>query len=693
MKSGDASVMCSYAVINGDFACNNYNLETAILRDQWGFRGFVTSDYGALHSTQGALQGTDQEQPFNTYYGTPLKTAVQNGTIPKSVLNTMVQRILTEMFRFKLFSQPRTGTTSATVTTPAHVAVAARVAESGTTLLKNAGSVLPLSSSGGSVAVAGPAADAAPTYAGGGSAYVIPSGTVSPLAGIKAAAGSGMKVEYQQGLPADTALPAIPASGLSPAYAPTPFGGSYTGTLTAPETGTYVLAITNPCGCYTSTYLSLDGKKIIDDPSTPPVHTYSVAVHLVAGQTYTLAISGASSQLLWGTPSSLAPGIAAAAAAARSASVAVVVVSDPAESEAMDRLSLNLPSAQDELISAVAAANPHTVVVVNAGAPVAMPWLPRVAGVVDAWYPGQTSGTALASVLFGRTDPGGHLPVTFPASLSQVPASTTAQFPGNGSTVQYSEGIRVGYRWYDAKSIAPLFPFGFGLSYTRFAFSHLSVSRSATDGTQDVRVSAVVTNTGHRAGSEVAQLYLADPSGTGEPPRQLAGFQRVSLAPGASARVSFTVTPQQESWWDDSAKGWTQTAGRYQVYVGDSSARADLPLRASFTMPTTPGARQVTVTAPSSAAAGKAFAVHVTLSAAGNATLHGVRLALQLPQGWKAAPAGPTVFGSVAPGQAPAVTFMVTPPGYAPNATSVVHATATVGDWLREAGVNVTGSG
>ena len=508
VKSGDASVMCSYAVINGDFACNDADLETTILRDEWDFPGFVMSDYGALHSTQGAVQGTDQEQPFNTYYGAPLQTAVQNGTIPKSVLNTMVQRVLTEMFRFKLFSQPRTGSTSATVTTPAHVALATSVAEAGTTLLKNDGRSLPLSSSGGSIAVVGPAADASATYAGGGSAYVIPSGTVSPLAGIKAAAGSGT-LAYQPGLPADTALPAIPSSDLSPAYAPTPFGGSYTGTLTAPETGTYVLAITNPCGCYTSTYLSLDGKQIIDDPSTPPVHTYSVAVQLTAGKTYTLSISGDSSQLLWGTPSALAPGIAAAVSAAKSASVAVVVVSDDTESEATDRLSLNLPSAQDELISAVAAANPHTVVVVNAGAPVAMPWLPAVAGVVDAWYPGQTSGTSLASVLFGQTDPGGHLPVTFPASLSQVPASTTAQFPGNGSTVQYSEGVDVGYRWYDAKDVTPLFPFGFGLSYTRFAFSHLSVSRSVTDGTQDVRVSAVVTNTGHRAGSEVAQLYLA----------------------------------------------------------------------------------------------------------------------------------------------------------------------------------------
>ncbi|HEV2537864.1 MAG TPA: glycoside hydrolase family 3 N-terminal domain-containing protein, partial [Streptosporangiaceae bacterium] len=253
VTAGDASVMCSYAVINGDFACNDSALETTILRDEWDFRGFVTSDYGALHSTQGALQGTDQEQPFNTYYGAALQTAVQNGTIPKSALNTMVQRILTEMFRFGLFSQPRTGTPSATVTTPGHVALATQVAESGTTLLKNAGSVLPLSARG-SIAVAGPAADAAPAYAGGGSAYVLPSGTVSPLAGIKAAAGSGTDVTYQPGLPADTSLPAIPPADLSPAYAPTPFGGSYTGTLTAPETGTYVLAITNPCGCYTSAY-------------------------------------------------------------------------------------------------------------------------------------------------------------------------------------------------------------------------------------------------------------------------------------------------------------------------------------------------------------------------------------------------------------------------------------------------------
>jgi len=259
--------------------------------------------------------------------------------------------------------------------------------------------------------------------------------------------------------------------------------------------------------------------------------------------------------------------------------------------------------------------------------------------------------------------------------------------------VLYSEGVDVGYRWYDARGITPLFPFGFGLSYTQFAFGGLSVSHPVVNGTQDVRVSALVTNTGHRAGSEVAQLYLADPAASGEPPRQLAGFQRVSLAPGASARVSFVLTPQEMSWWSDTANGWTQTAGTYQVYVGDSSALAGLPLRGSFTMATTPGARQVTVSAPSAIRPGQAALVRVTLTAAGDATLHGVRLALQLPGGWTAVPTGPAVFGSVAPGQALAVAFLVTPPRYAPNASAVVHATATAGDWLREAGVSVTVSG
>jgi len=692
------SVMCSYSTINGDFACQSPFLMNQTLDQAWGYPGFTTSDYGALHDTMGgALAGLDQEQPFNTFFGTPLEDDVNTGTIPRAVLNTMVQRIFTEMFRFNLFNNQPTGTPTSTVTTAAHQAIGTDVADTAATLLKNSSHTLPLTANhGGTIAVIGPAASAQPIYGGGGSAYVIPSQTVTPLAGIEAAAGAGTHVEYNQGLPTDSQLTPIPSSNLTPAFQPitsfSNFGQVYTGTLTAPETGTYVIGITNPCGCYTPETLTIDGKQLINDPSTPPVNTYSVAVDLTQGQQYTVSLSGALvSALNWATPSDLATPISQAVAAARSASSAVVVVSDDIESEATDRLSLNLPSAQDELIQAVAAVNPHTTVVVDAGAPVAMPWLGSVGAVLDDWYPGQSNGTSLARVLFGQVDPSGHLPVTFPADLSQVPASTPAQFPGAGGQVQYSEGVDVGYRWYDAQHIQPLFPFGFGLSYTRFAFSHLRVGPGVVDGVHDVQVSATVTNTGNRSGADVAQLYLGDPAATGEPPRQLIGFQRVQLDPGQSQRVQFTITPRDTWWWDDGAGGWSQTAGLYRVYVGDASALADLPLRDAFQMSSTPAAREVAVNAPSTVTPGRPSTVTVTLTASGNETLHNVQLAVQLPQGWSVRGSGEKVFRRVKPRRAVAATFVITPPSWAPSTNSVVHATATLGpDAQREAGATVT---
>jgi beta-glucosidase len=574
------SVMCSYAMINNAFACNNAYILRTTLDQRWHFPGFVTSDYGALHSTQGAVQGTSMEQPFNQYYGTALEKAVVHGHIALSVVTGMCRRILREMFRFNLFNNPPTGNTSDKVTTKAHQAVATQVAEAGTVLLKNNG-ILPLpESNGGTIAVIGPAGSAAPADTGGGSAYVTAPFSVTPLQGLTSAAGSGTTVQYQQGLPTDTSLPAIPSSNLSPPYSPTPFGGSYTGTLTAPETGTYVLAVTNSCGCYTPTTLSLNGTPLFSVPSTPPVHTYSASVQLTKGQTYTLQITGDSSALTWGTPSALAPGINQAVTAAQSASAAVVVVSDDTETEAADRFSLSLPSAQDELISAVAAVNPHTVVVVNAGAPVAMPWLNQVAAVVDAWYPGESNGTALASVLYGSTDPSGHLPVTFPESLAQVPAHTPQQFPGVNGKVHYSEGLDVGYRWYDSQNITPMFPFGYGLSYTTFGFKNLRITPGT--GSSAVTVTAKVTNTGSVAGSDVAQLYLGDPAVAGEPPRQLKGFQRVTLNPGKSTTVTFTLDRSDLSYWKTSANNWVVPEGRFDVWVGDSSALANLPLHGSF---------------------------------------------------------------------------------------------------------------
>jgi beta-glucosidase len=690
-----SSVMCSYSTINGQYACQNDYLLHTTLDQQWGFPGFVTSDYGATHSTVASADaGMDQEMPGPVFYGSALQTAVQDGQVSMATLDGMVSRILFEMFRFNEFNNPPTGSTSATVTTAAHQDTSTTVAEDGTVLLKNSGGTLPLSASnGGSVAVIGPAASAQPDYTGGGSAYVTAPFHVTPLQGLQAAAASGTTVSYTQGLPTDTSLSAIPTADLSPAYAPTGYGGSYTGTLTAPETGTYVLAFQNP-GSYNVTNLSLNGKIILANPGTPPVSTYSVGVNLVAGQTYTLTIngSGPSANLSWATPSDLGTYISQAVTAAKAAKTAVVVVSDDTESEAADRASLDLPSAQNELISAVAAANPHTVVVIDAGAPVVMPWLSQVSAVVDAWYPGESNGTALANVLFGQTDPSGHLPVTFPVDLSQVPASSPSEFPGTGGQVLYSEGIDVGYRFYDANNETPLFPFGYGLSYTNFSFSHLQVTpqqvqnassnpgptscRCDGQGSRQVTVSATVTNTGKVAGSEVAQLYLGDPAAAGEPPRQLKGFDKVALQPGQSTTVRFTLTGHDLSYWDSAANGWVLPDGQYQVYVGDSSALANLPLHGGFTVTRTIGARYATVSAPAAVSTGSTFTVSATVVNNGDYPMPGARFSLDVPAGWRVSGPAPVSIGA---GQTVTRSFQVSVPAGAQPGSVTLTARVVAG--------------
>ncbi|MGO9883663.1 MAG: glycoside hydrolase family 3 C-terminal domain-containing protein, partial [Solirubrobacteraceae bacterium] len=690
------SAMCSYSTINGEYACQNQYAMRNTLDQRWGYPGFTTSDYQAAHSTvQSADAGMDQEMPAPQFYGSALQSAVQDGQVSMATLDQMVRRILREMFRFNECINPPTGSTSATVTTSAHQAVSTTVAEAGTVLLKNDRHTLPLRSQGKSpIAVIGPAASAAPTDTGGGSAYVTSTFNVTPLQGIQAAAPAGTPVNYVQGLPTDTSLSPIPSSDISPTYSSTGYGGSYTGTLTAPETGTYVLAFQNP-GSYTVTYLSLDGKEILANPGTPPTSTYSVAVNLQAGQQYTLTLNGGgpSANLSWAMPSDLAPGIQQAVNAAKSAATAVVVVSDDTESEAADRAGLNLPSAQNELVSAVAAANPHTVVVVNAGAPVAMPWLSQVAAVLDAWYPGESNGTALGAVLFGKVDPGGHLPVTFPQSLSQVPASSPSEFPGVNGQVNYSEGIDVGYRYYDANNETPLFPFGFGLSYTNFRFSNLRITPSSVRNSSSspgatschcngqsgnqVTVSATVTNTGKIAGSDVAQLYLGDPGVAGEPPRQLKGFEKVDLQPGQSRTMSFKLNGHDISYWDDAANGWVLPDGDFRVYVGDSSALENLPLRGSFNVTRTVGARYVTVNAPNTVDAGTGGTVTAKLVNDGDYSMPSAQFTLKAPSGWTVSNPAPV---SIAPGQAVTESFKVTAPSNAAPGTRNLTVTVTPGD-------------
>ena len=483
-----SSVMCSYSTINGTPACQDPYTLTSVLRQQDGFTGFVTSDWGGTHSTAASANaGLNMDMPGSDgFYGSTLQSAVGSGSVSQSTINSEVSEILTEMFGFGLFDKSPTGSPAETATNATDQADATALSEEGTVLLKNSGNVLPLTSSDSSIAVIGADASTSPETAGGGSAGVNSSGTVTPLQGIEAAAPSGVAVNYNAGT---------------------------------------------------------------SDSS--------------------------------------------AASTAASSSVAIVFAS-LAESEGSDLTSIDLGSTQDALISAVAAANPNTIVVLNTGSAITMPWLSSVKGVLEAWYPGQEDGTAIASLLFGDTDPSGHLTVTFPTSLSQVPASTTAQWPGQNGTVQYSEGVDVGYRWYDSQNLTPLFPFGYGLSYTSFSYSNLHVGSLSAGG--QATVTATVTNTGSRAGADVAQLYVDDPAASGQPPLQLEGFQRVNLQPGASQTVTFQLSQQNLQYWNSSSNAFATSTGNYGIEVGDSNA--NLPLSGTLAVSAAELGQPVTITNP-----------------------------------------------------------------------------------------------
>ncbi len=531
-----SSVMCSYSYINGTAACQNpYTLRT-VLRHQDGFGGFVTSDWGATHSTPASAHaGLDMDMPGSDgYFGSALQTAVSNGSVSTATLNSMVSHVLTEMFAFGLFDKPTAGSPSETATNATDQAHAAALAEEGTVLLKNSGNVLPLGSSDSSIAVIGADASSRPQTAGGGSAEVNSSGTVTPLQGITAAAPSGVTVGYN--------------------------GGS-------------------------------------SDSS--------------------------------------------AAALAASSSIAIVFASY-AESEGSDLTSIDLGSKEDSLISAVAAANPRTIVVLNTGSAVTMPWLSSVAGVLEAWYPGQEDGTAVASILFGNTDPSGHLPVTFPTSLSQVPASTAAQWPGTNGTVDYSEGIDAGYRWYQAHGLTPLFPFGYGSSYTSFSFSNLRIGSLTAGGA--ATVSATVTNTGSRAGADVVQLYADDPPASGQPPEQLDGFQRVYLQPEASQRVSFHLTQHNLQYWNSRSNSWATSTGSYGIKVGDSSA--NLPLSGTLSVSSAQLGQPVTITSPGPQEGIAGSPVSVPVSASDSDSGQSLSYAATgLPAGLSISPTSGTISG------------------------------------------------
>lgn len=618
--AGAGAVVCSYNRVGGTHACENADLLTRTLKDAWAFDGFVLSDWMATHSTVGsASAGLDLEMPDGIHFGDALREAVRSGQVPQERLDDMVVRILTAMIRVGLLDHPAPATPAQQVSTPAHQELARRLSEQGSVLLRNEGGVLPVDPRRvRSIAVIGDAADAGAQTVGGGSAVVNPSRPpVTPLAGITARAGSDVEVTYARGTLGIGALPSVPdtaltpregtGAGLSTTYftgpeqtsptvgpvqnvgaTPLPEGAlsaRWEGTLTVPRPGTYRFALAGGGGVFPTTGgggLRVDGTTVVTlHPDAELVQ--DGLVELAAGPHRIRVDWTPPGNLIGEGPATIQLGwqpdaqslIDEAVTAARRADVAVVVASD-LTGEGMDRASLALPADQDRLISAVAAANPRTVVVLTTSGAVLMPWIRSVPGVVAAWYGGQEAGTALASLLFGDVNPSGRLPLTFPASDRQGPGQEPAEYPGDGAAVSYAEDLLVGYRWYDATRTTPLFPFGHGLSYTTFRYSDLRV-RTHRDGT--VGVGLTVTNTGRRAGAEVVQLYLEDPPATGEPPRRLAGHRKVTLRPGESVLVDLVLDRRVLSTWDPATREWRVAPGEYRVLVGGSSR--ELRLRGS----------------------------------------------------------------------------------------------------------------
>lgn len=593
-----ASLMCSYGALNGVTDCSDPHLFSTLAA--WGFHGFVRSDLEAVVSTAQAFRaGLSLIKPSSAL---AVVRFVRRGAIPMADLNRAVRAILTQMFRFKLVSSPRRSNLYGYVATAANASVALHAAEGSVVLLKNRRSVLPLSNHGGSVAVIGTDALQSPIVTGGGSSIVRDPYIISPYGALRAAL-PAVHVTYSPGGPASLVLenlgnlhivdgsPLDLMRPIRPSGAP---GKADVSVDRAPKVSTTIATANRPrsgdgwakwgitvrarkSGKYEisfeqigDTWVYLDGREILASPGLHARSDMATTVTLRAGSLYRFSARWFAVRDHPGPQFGIvdvAARIASAVAAARHARVAVVFAGD-FNMEGVDRNSLNLPGDANALISAVAAVNPRTVVVLNTGGAVLMPWLARVAGVVEAWYPGQEDGAAIAQILTGGVDPSGRLPLTFPASSGAQPTSTLAQFPGVNSTVNFSEGLDMGYRWYEAKNVRPLFAFGYGLDYTSFRLGGALAQKTPAG----VRVTLNVSNTGGRSGSDVVEAYVAYPAAAAEPPEQLRGFVRVTLAPAATRRVVVTIPYSGFQTFRNGA--FVTLPGRYGIDVGQSSAAA-----------------------------------------------------------------------------------------------------------------------
>ena len=631
VKEGHAwTLMSAYNKINGFYATANEYLLTEVLKKCWGFDGMVMSDWGAVHQTAPVIMaGNDLEMPGPGLLSADrVAAALAAGQVTQAAIDENVRRILRAVIRVGLLDKPRQPNHSI-VNSPEHQRLTFEAASKSIILLKNEGGLLPLDAGKlHSIAVIGPGATGMQLGAAG-SPGLSPFYSIQPLEGIKrrlsdavtvnvavgneggipvpaavlsppdGGAGGGLKAEYfanrdLRGAPvvvrSDSQIqfnwPGAPAPGIGH----DDFSVRWTGKLTPTVTGRFTLIVVADDGCR----LFLDRKSRIDHWIESGPVPQAIDLDLTAGQAYTLRLEyfqakgEAIARLNWVTPGQ--GRFADAVEAAAKSDVAVVcVTTSGTEGEGTDRPSMALPRSQDALIHAVAAANKKTIVVLNNGTPVLMTgWLTSVPALVETYFPGQEGGNALAAILFGEVTPSGKLPDTLGARREDYP--DYGHFPGVRGRVDYAEGIYIGYRHFDKHDIAPLFPFGYGLSYTTFRYTNMKLSQSdlSPDGT--VTASVDVTNTGAREGAEVVELYVHDPQPKiDRPVRELKGLNKVDLKPGETKTISLALTPRALAYCDVPGQQWKADAGDYDIEVGASSrdirAHARLRLAADYTEP------------------------------------------------------------------------------------------------------------
>ena len=625
-------VMSSYNKINGVHADENAELLQGILKNEYGFDGILMSDWTGTNSTVNAANnGLDLEMPGPTRWrGEALVKAVETAEVKLEAIDEAARRMLRIIERSGAFEQPHTEPEQA-IDRPEHRALIRKAASDGMVLLKNTNNILPLEKDKlKSIALIGPNVKTAQIM-GGGSAQVSAHYVITPFESLKTVVGEAVQLGYEIGCTNHKILPKLEAravngntfkleyfnnhelsdetihsenlkSGellvfgeIAPGVNPAEFSARLSASFTPDSSGTHQFSLVS---VGKSRFL-VDGRMIADN-WTKQIKGESYfgfgstevigSIKLEAGKTYNLSLEYNNSDVplfaafrLGYLPPIASDAIERAATLAAHSDVALVFVGTNGdwESEGHDRTSLKLPGEQAALIERVAAANPNTVVVLQTGSPVVMPWLERVAGVIQAYFPGQECGNSISDILFGTTNPSGKLTQTYPLRLEDNPAFIN--YPGDNGRVYYGEGIFVGYRYYEKKQVTPLFPFGFGLSYSSFEYKNLQLGTNLLESGQSLKVSLDVTNTSPRAGQEVVQLYVHDiQASVSRPNKELKAFTKIHLEPAETKTVTLRLDPRDLAYWDDLQHAWVAEAGEFEVLVGSSSQ--DIRSRASFVL-------------------------------------------------------------------------------------------------------------